>query len=150
MVCRILSLRLLAAGKANLEKISLVRDRAQIPGSASLWRSKPETFDQNCTCFSKAGKTTSVLSSNYEMKHHRRKKDTTQQKKMKNMTITARRSAGLTQAEPALHAEPTRSRLFSLYISVLDLASTAQLNTFGNHNVRTQQSKELRLTLFQK
>ena len=66
------------------------------------------------------------------------------------MTIIAGRSAGLTQAEQALHAELTRSGLFSLYISVFDLASTTRLNTFGNHNVRTQKSKELRLTLFQK
>ena len=76
----------------------------------------------------------------------KRKKDTTQQKKKKNVTIVA----GLTQAEPALHAELTRSGLFSLYISTSDVASTAAHNTFGNHNMRTQKSKELRLTLFQK
>ena len=55
------------------------------------------------------------------MKQHQRKKDTTQQKKMKNMTIIAG-----------------------------DLASTAPMGTFGNHKMRTQKSKELRLTLFQK
>ena len=83
------------------------------------------------------------------MKQHQRKKDIAQQKKRKNMMISGR-LAGLTQAEPALHAELTRSLLFSLYISVLELALTAPLNTFGNHNTRTQKSKVLCLTLFQK
>ena len=51
------------------------------------------------------------------------------------MTIIAGRPAGLTQAEPALHAELTRLGLFSFYISVFDMASTTPLNTFGNDNM---------------
>ena len=75
----------------------------------------------------------------------------TQQKKKINMTIIAgRESAGLAQAEPALQAELTRYGLFSLYISVFDLASTAPLNTFTNHNMRTQKPKERRMKLPQK
>ena len=54
-----------------------------------------------------------------------------------------RRSIGLSYsgwASAACWTNKIRA-FFSLYMSVFNLASTAPLNTFGNHNMRTQEPK---------
>ena len=63
------------------------------------------------------------------------------------MPVIAGQSAGLLNQRvmPNYHDQC----VFSLSRSVFDLVAAAPLNSFGNHHMRTQKPKELRLTFIQ-